>query len=132
MSHLHLQFSNISYLLGIFFQAQDDFLDCYGSSSITGKIGTDISSGKCSWLIATALLSANQLQTSILINNYAINEPDAITRVIDVYNQLNIKQQFKDYENNSLLHLKQIISTLPNSFQPFLELILNKLFNRQA
>ncbi|RWS18495.1 hypothetical protein B4U80_01701, partial [Leptotrombidium deliense] len=47
--NLHHWATSVAEKIGILFQAQDDFIDVYGDSNETGKIGTDIRNGKCTW-----------------------------------------------------------------------------------
>ena len=56
----------MSLKLGECFQAQDDVLDCFGVPQVTGKVGTDIADGKCTWLLVEALRSATQEQRALL------------------------------------------------------------------
>lgn len=45
---------------------QDDYLDCFGTPEVTGKIGTDIEDNKCSWLVVQALHLAAPEQRQVL------------------------------------------------------------------
>ena len=47
-------------------QALNDFLDVFGDSRVTGKVGTDISEGKLSWVIVEALQVSTPEQRKFL------------------------------------------------------------------
>ena len=60
------QAKSVLIALGEYFQVQDDYLDCYGSPEVIGKVGTDIEDNKCGWLVVQALHHANANQRKVL------------------------------------------------------------------
>lgn len=56
--------------IGLFYQTQDDFLDCFGDPAVTGKIGTDIEEGKCTWLSVVAMQRASDEQKELMKQCY--------------------------------------------------------------
>ncbi|EME29582.1 farnesyl pyrophosphate synthase [Galdieria sulphuraria] len=85
--------------LGKYFQAQDDFLDCFGDPEITGKIGTDIEDNKCSWLIVNALslCSTDQIQT--LKQCYGKHDNSCVEQVKNIYRTVGLVERFEEFES---------------------------------
>lgn len=95
--------------MGIFFQIQDDYLDCYGDPEVIGKIGTDIQDNKCSWLIVQALSRVTPQQRQILQENYGQDEEDKVLNVKAVFKELDLEQVYRDYEEESYRDLMKDI-----------------------
>jgi geranylgeranyl diphosphate synthase type II len=102
--------------LGLAFQIQDDLLDIYGDMKVFGKIpGGDIISNKKTFLLVKALETASVEQAKQLHELFSIKEIDPDTKVqnvIDIYEQLNIKNISEvlanDYINSAFSLLDKI------------------------
>ena len=116
--------------MGHLFQVQDDFLDCYGDPQKTGKIGTDIQDGKCSWLIVSALQHSNSKQKEMLASNYGLKDLEAVEKVKAVYQELEIAQMYHSFEEDSYSDLQDKISKIealnPQVFHNFLSRIYKR------
>lgn len=116
--------------MGEYFQIQDDYLDCYGDVATTGKVGTDIQDGKCSWLIIQAMKHATDSQKEILLKNYGKHDVNSINKVKEIYNEIGLEQIFHDYESKaikSITDLMTSIKEIPSSvFIMFLETIVGR------
>ncbi|XP_077319919.1 farnesyl pyrophosphate synthase [Lithobates pipiens] len=118
--------------MGEFFQIQDDYLDCYGDPSVTGKIGTDIQDNKCGWLVVEALKRVSPEQRKILEENYGQDEAEKVRRVKALYEDLDLSAVYTQYEEESYRRLQTLISQHANglSKEIFLGLAL-KIYKRQ-
>ncbi|ELU07394.1 hypothetical protein CAPTEDRAFT_223258 [Capitella teleta] len=111
----HANAKTILLKMGEFFQIQDDYLDCYGDPAITGKIGTDIEDNKCGWMVIQALNRVDKAQRQLLEANYAQNDPEKVRKVKSLFDELNLKQVYRDYEESSYNELTGLIDTLSGS-----------------
>lgn len=81
-------------LVGLAFQLQDDYLDCYGDAAVFGKrIGGDIVCGKKTFLLTTALQRATpDVRSRLLglINDGRLPDDEKIGGVLELYGELDI------------------------------------------
>jgi len=132
-SQLETRLSEILQKLGLLFQSQDDYLDCYGDPNVIGKIGTDIQEGKCTWLLVETITRADEETKKQLVSSYGRNEPDAVAAVKEIYTRLGMPSVFESYETKLLRELESDISELGNfGFSTaFLRDLLRKMEKRQ-
>ncbi|XP_035711098.1 farnesyl pyrophosphate synthase [Folsomia candida] len=90
---------NVGLQLGEIFQAQDDFLDVYGTMTQTGKRGTDIAEGKCTWLICKAMEIANPEQREILMNTYGKKDEESVQIVRTIFDEISLPYHFHQYHD---------------------------------
>ncbi|CAM6118345.1 unnamed protein product [Calypogeia fissa] len=118
--------------MGTYFQVQDDFLDCYGDPEFIGKIGTDIEDTKCSWLIVKALEKASAAQKRRLEEIYGQKDPAKVAEVKKIYEDLNLKTLFAEYEQATYEGLISKINKQENAaLQAVYKAFLAKIYKRQ-
>lgn len=129
----HRQAKTILVEMGQFFQVQDDFLDCFGDPAVTGKKGTDIQDGKCSWLAVVALQRASSAQRKIMEEHYGRSEPESIAAIRRLYEDLCLPNTYAIYEEESFniikTHIQQISKGLRHDL--FFK-IMEKIYKREC
>lgn len=107
----NVQLKSIAISIGVYFQVQDDYLDCYGDIKQTGKIGTDIQEQKCSWLVVQAvkLLKNDPVKLTLLKDNYGFDDPDKVQCVKNIYQELSLQNVYQEYEQKTYEEILQRI-----------------------
>lgn len=99
--------------LGIAFQVQDDYLDCFGDPAKFGKqVGGDILANKKTFLVIKALESGSPAQVKELKRLMQENPSDKVARVLDIFHEggvdkwaFDLKEQ---YITSAFQHLDNI------------------------
>jgi len=128
--HLYDKAREILCVMGEYFQIQDDYLDCFGTFEMIGKVGTDIQDAKCSWLVVTALQQCNAKQRKILQENYGKHDARNIEAVKKLYRDLNMTQLFNDYENESYEQIQALLNTSKELPREVFEFLLKRIYKR--
>ncbi|XP_068107596.1 farnesyl pyrophosphate synthase-like isoform X2 [Hyperolius riggenbachi] len=128
----HQNTKNIILEMGEFYQAENDYLDCFGDTDVTGKIGSNIQENKCTWLVIEALKRVTPEQRRLLQENYGQNDMEKVLRVKQLYGVLDLPTIFRQYEEESYQRLKTLISQHASGLpkQIFLGLA-RKVYKRQ-
>ncbi len=129
---------NFGIEIGLAFQLRDDYLDAFGDEKTFGKrIGGDILTGKKTFLLITALHSANSEQRAKIkqtLADHRLPDDEKIATIKTIYQQLDIPKICEEQVNanyqQALAALKQI-SGAKNSLQPFITLAA-KLMGRDT
>lgn len=124
----------ICLVMGEYFQVQDDYLDCYGSPEVIGKIGTDIKDCKCSWLVVNAKNKCTRSQKRILEEHYGKGENEASEKAIKkLYNELQLQADFEGYEESSYRTIVELIERVDDSVMPkdIFNQLLKKIYKRK-
>jgi geranylgeranyl diphosphate synthase type II len=124
--------------MGIAFQLQDDWLDCFGDQKKFGKIiGRDILNEKKTFLLIKAYELASEEQKQVLdhaFGNSELLDEDKISFVLDCYEQLGVQkvvfEEINNYLNMAAKSLKQVSASDEKKSELFL--FLEYLRNRSA
>jgi farnesyl diphosphate synthase len=120
--------------MGEYFQVQDDYLDNFADPETLGKIGTDIQDNKCSWLVNQALKVCTPEQRKVLEENYGQKNSVTEAKVKALYEELNLKKIYLDYEEAVVGDIKRKIANVDESEglkKSVFEAFLAKIYKRQ-
>lgn len=100
--------------LGIAFQIQDDYLDCYGDAEKFGKpIGKDIRNNKKTFLLIKALENANTFQKQQITQLLQEDNDAKIANMLNVYEETGAKRWTEDlkkkYTDRALQALDKVV-----------------------
>jgi len=122
--------------MGVYFQAQDDFLDAFGTPEQIGKIGTDIQDKKCGWLFVKAFKKlASPEQKKFLEDHYGKCKIDSKEEkdIKKMYKDMKLEKIYQDYEQQSydeIMAMKPMVEAAGLPWSVF-EMFLQKVYKRQ-
>jgi len=122
--------------LGIKFQIQDDYLDCFGDREAIGKDGTDIQDHKCTWLLVQALLKIKEANDEksmkIIEDNLGKWEPESVAAIKTLYNELGLHAVYDEQEERSKAKINTMIDASADVFPPSVfRYLLDRIHKRQ-
>ncbi|KAL7080579.1 hypothetical protein ACQ4LE_000432 [Meloidogyne hapla] len=131
---VHLK--RIAYELGYLFQTQDDYLDCFGNPSITGKSNLiDLAEGKCTWVTCALVekLGKNKpLELDNFKKNFCTKDENKLIIARNIIVEHGIEEDCLEFQNQKVAELHEDIISYPiEPIRQVLEQALNEMTGRQ-
>ncbi|VDM59819.1 unnamed protein product [Angiostrongylus costaricensis] len=134
MDH-HRVLRHLLYKIGFLFQSQDDHLDVFGNPHLTGKTGTDIQDGKCTWISVRAVQKLlDKPELDVFKANYGRGNPENVDNIRNLLYRLDIQEDFMNFEKKYSDKLKNDINQVPlelSPLKPVLRAVVTKLQGRE-
>jgi len=109
-------------LMGVYFQAQDDYLDAFACPEELGKVGTDIQDKKCSWLFAHAYHEHGTSEARAYLDEHygkcEVGSAEEL-RIKELYTELGLKELFAKYEADVQVQLEEYEQKIHNAGLPW-------------
>ena len=121
-------------VMGVYFQAQDDFLDAFGTYEQIGKHGTDIQDKKCGWLFCNAYNGmVDAAQKKVLDKHYGkcklgSKEEEKIKQI---YRDIGLKEKYEAYEEASYAEIMSLKGSAKQVPWAVFETFLKKVYKRK-
>ncbi|XP_068620424.1 farnesyl pyrophosphate synthase-like isoform X2 [Battus philenor] len=117
--------------IGVWSQINNDFTDYFDEDTKTGKTGTDIQEGKCTWLAVTVLERCSENQRKIFEESYGSWDPVKIKRIREIYEQTGVIDIYFREEQTTYDRVVEKIKSLPEDTVPspeFFQTMLDKYY----
>eukprot|EP00428_Durinskia_dybowskii_P028454 CAMPEP_0170234990 /NCGR_PEP_ID=MMETSP0116_2-20130129/17240_1 /TAXON_ID=400756 /ORGANISM="Durinskia baltica, Strain CSIRO CS-38" /LENGTH=412 /DNA_ID=CAMNT_0010485783 /DNA_START=84 /DNA_END=1322 /DNA_ORIENTATION=+ len=125
---------DILMIMGIYFQAQDDYLDCYMPPEKLGKVGTDIQDKKCGWLFVHAYHNlAKPDQKTLFDTLYGKCKAQSAEeqQIRDMYTTLKLPELYQKYEQDSYDKIQGLKDTVKQVPWKVFDAFLKKIYKRE-
>ncbi|XP_014361890.2 farnesyl pyrophosphate synthase [Papilio machaon] len=113
--------------VGALFQMKNDFMDCFDLESESGKSGTDIQEGKCTWLAVKSLERGNPQQRKTFTTCYGSWNPEDVETIKSLYKDLDLKSLYEEQQIIRYKMFMQKVQELPSNATPTPQLFLKLL-----
>ncbi|XP_068620588.1 uncharacterized protein [Battus philenor] len=118
--------------VGALFQMKNDFMDCFDEELETGKTGSDITEGKCTWLAVKSLERCNAAQRNTFTSCYGSSEPENVNRIKELYKNLALIQLYKEDQKSRYEIFMRKVRDLPADAMHLQDLFCNLLQDIQS